>query len=88
MDLIEARSDGNERVLASGLTPSEVVEVLDWWRYTKPFGPSVKIVVREDTGSAFAVSTTGTNAESILLSERAPSAAEPQASENRCRLAT
>jgi hypothetical protein len=78
MDLIEARSDGNEQLLASGLTPTEVVEVLDWWRYTKPFGPSVKIVVREATGSSFAVSATGTYVESILpSSEHLPSAAEP-----------
>ena len=47
MDLVEARSDGNEQLLASGLTPGEVDEVLDWWRYTKPFGPNVKIVVRD-----------------------------------------
>ena len=59
MDLIEARSDG-EHVLASGLTPGEVAEVLEWWRYTKPFGPDVKILVREPSGRAFGVSTTGT----------------------------
>jgi len=43
MDLIEARSDGNEQLLASGLAPDEADDVLDWWRYTKPFGPSVKV---------------------------------------------
>jgi len=77
MDLIEVRSDGNEQLLASGLTRSEVVEVLDWWRYTKPFGPSVKIVAREDTGSTFGVSTTGTDVEPILRSSEPPAAAEP-----------
>jgi hypothetical protein len=60
MDLIEARSDGNEHLLASGLTPGEVAEILEWWRYTKPFGPNVKIVVRELSGNGFGVSTTGT----------------------------
>lgn len=60
MDLIEARSDGNVRVLASDLTPGEVDEVLDWWRYTKPFGPNITILVREHSGSTFGVSTTGT----------------------------
>ena len=77
MDLIEVRSDGNEHLLASGLTRSEVVEVLDWWRYTKPFGPSVKIVARETTGSTFGVSTTGTCVEPFLPSSEQPAAAEP-----------
>jgi len=77
MDLVEARSDGNEQLLASGLTPTEAVEVLDWWRYTKPFGPSVRIVVREDAGSIVGVSTTGTYVEPIPpSSEHIPSAAE------------
>jgi hypothetical protein len=66
MDLIETWSDGNERLLASGLTVGEVNEVLDWWRYTKPFGPSVKIVAREHSGTAVRVSTTGTDVETIL----------------------
>jgi hypothetical protein len=60
MDLIEVRSDGNERLIASDLTPGEVDEVLDWWRYTKPFGANAKIVVRENSNNAFCVSTTGT----------------------------
>jgi hypothetical protein len=67
MDLIETRSDGNERLLASGLTPGEVDEVLDWWRYTKPFGPNIKILVREHSGSTFGVSTTGTAAGDPML---------------------
>jgi hypothetical protein len=66
MDLVEMRSDGNEHLLASGLTVGEVNEVLEWWRYTKPFGPSVKIVVREHSESAVGVSTIGTDVETIL----------------------
>lgn len=66
MDLIETWSDGNEHLLASGLTAGEVNEVLDWWRYTKPFGPSAKIVVREHSESAVSISTTGTDGETIL----------------------
>jgi len=78
MDLIEARSDGTEQLLASGLTSSEVGEVLDWWRYTKAFGPGVKILVKEYTGTTFAVSVTGTYVETVpSSSERVPSAAEP-----------
>jgi len=68
MDLIETWSDGNEHLLASGLTAGEVNEVLDWWRYTKPFGPGVKIVAREHSESAVSVSTTGTDVETILPS--------------------
>ena len=76
MDLIEVRSDGNEHLLASGLTPREINEVLDWWRYTKPFGPGVKIVVREQTGNAFFLSATGTDVGPIFpLSKCTPSEA-------------
>jgi|KBSMisStaDraftv2_1062788.scaffolds.fasta_scaffold271576_4 hypothetical protein len=65
MDLIEARSDGNEHLIASGLTAGEVNEILDWWRYTKPFGPSVRIVVRAHSGDSVGVSTAGTHDETI-----------------------
>jgi hypothetical protein len=67
MDLIEVQSDGNEHLLASGLTPREIREILDWWRYTKPFGPEVKIVVREQTANAFCLTATGTDVEPVLL---------------------
>jgi hypothetical protein len=65
MDLFEVRSDGNEQLLAGGLTPGEVDEFLDWWRYTKPLGPSVKIMVREDSGNAIGLSTAGMDAETM-----------------------
>ena len=77
MDLIEVRSDGNEQLLASGFTLGEVDEALDWWRYTKPLGPSVKIVVKDQTWSKFGVSTTGTEVESVLPLPVQPSADEP-----------
>jgi hypothetical protein len=74
MDLIEVRSDGHEHLLASGLTACEMNEVLDWWRYAKPFGPDVKIVVRNQTGNAFCLSATGTDVEpALILSNRTPS---------------
>jgi len=41
------------------------------------FWASVKIVAREDTGSTFGVSTTGTDVEPILRSSEPPAAAEP-----------
>ena len=83
MDLYEARADGREELIASGLTPTEVAEFLDWSRYTKPFGPSVRIVVRENPCSAFALRTTGTCIERVLHSpEPVPSAAEPMPSES------
>jgi len=65
MDLIEVRGDGNEQLLATGLTLAEVHEVLDWWRYTKPFGPSVTIMVKEPTPISFGVSITGTECEPL-----------------------
>jgi len=60
MDVVKVEADGTEQVLASGLTPGEVGEVLEWWRYTKPFGPSTSIVVREQALTAFRMSTKGT----------------------------
>lgn len=69
MDLFEVRSDGNEQLLAAGLTPGEVDEFLDWWRYTKPMGPSVKIIVREDSGNVIGLSTAGTDVRDQTHSE-------------------
>jgi hypothetical protein len=66
MNLVEARSDGNEQLLASGLTPGEVDQALDWWRYTKPIGLTVKVLVKEDTWNTLGVSTTGTDLEPTL----------------------
>ena len=65
MDLIEVLSNGNEQLLAAGLTPGEVDEVLDWWRYTKPLGSGVKTLVRENSGVAFRLTTAGAEVETI-----------------------
>ena len=81
MDLLEMRADGNEQMLASGLTPGEVDELLDWWRYTKPLGSGVKIVVKDRTGSSLGVSTTGTDPDP-LLSGSISSGVERALSEN------
>ena len=60
MDLIEERRDGSEHVLATDLTPGEVDGILNWWRYTKPIGPNVKLLVRDDCGGIVCVCATGT----------------------------
>lgn len=72
MDLIEVRSDGNEHLLASGLTPREIDEVLDWWRYAKPVGPDVRIEVREQTGNPLFLTATGTDVEPVFLQSNRP----------------
>jgi len=60
MDIFTVQDDGSEQLLASGLDPGEVGELEEWWRYTKPFGPGIKIVVRLDLLTVAALSTSGT----------------------------
>ena len=45
MDVFIVRFDGVEELLASGLSSVETDEVREWFCYTKPLGPSVKIAV-------------------------------------------
>jgi hypothetical protein len=59
IDVFAVRDDGSE-LLASGLDPKELDDLQDWWRYTKPFGSGVKIVVRADSQTIGVFSTTGT----------------------------
>jgi hypothetical protein len=66
IDVFAVRDDGSE-LLASGLDPKELDDLQDWWRYTKPFGSGVKIVVRMDSQTIGVFSTTGT--ESGLAAE-------------------
>ncbi len=46
MDVYKVHDDGSEHLLASGLNANEVLDLEEWWRYTTPLGPSIKIVVR------------------------------------------
>jgi hypothetical protein len=59
IDVFAVRDDGSE-LLASGLDPKELDDLQDWWRYTKPFGSGVKIVVRADSQTIGVFSSTGT----------------------------
>jgi len=60
IDVFAVRDDGSE-LLASGLDSRELDDLQDWWRYTKPFGSGVKIVVRADSQTIGVFSTTGTD---------------------------
>ena len=60
MDVFTLQDDGSERLLATGLDSSEVIELQEQWRYTKPFGSGIKIVVRADVQTLFGFRTTGT----------------------------
>ena len=60
IDVFAVRDDGGSELLASGLDPGELDDLQDWWRYTKPFGSGVKIVVRADSQTIGVFSTTGT----------------------------
>ena len=63
MDLIELCANGEEHLLASGITLDEASGALDWWRHTKPLGCGVKIVIREHGSDILAVQTSGTEGE-------------------------
>ena len=60
MDVFAVHQDGREQLLASGLDSGKAGELGDWWRYTKPFGPGVKIVVRSNLQDVVGWSTAGT----------------------------
>jgi hypothetical protein len=60
IDVFTVRDDGCEQLLASGLGARELADLQDWWRYTKPFGSGVKIVVRADSRTIAGFSTAGT----------------------------
>jgi hypothetical protein len=60
VDVIAVRDDGCEQLLASGLDAKELDDLQDWWRYTKPFGAGVKIVVRADSRTIAGFNTAGT----------------------------
>jgi hypothetical protein len=60
MDVYTLQDDGSERLLATDLDSREVVELQEQWRYTKPFGPGIKILVRADIQKISGFRTTGT----------------------------
>jgi hypothetical protein len=60
MEVIAVQEDGSEQLLASDVDSRNAGELEEWWRYTKPFGPGVKIVVRSNLQAVAGWSTTGT----------------------------
>jgi len=65
MDVFRIEPDGSEDLVASGLRPLEVEELMDWFRYTKPLGRSVKMVARSirKHDAPFMVTAAGTETE-------------------------
>jgi hypothetical protein len=61
VDVFAVRDDGSQQLLASGLNTKELVDLQHWWRYTKPLGFDVRIIVRAaDSLPIIGFSTTGT----------------------------
>ncbi len=60
MDVFALQDDGSERLLATDLDSSEILELQEQWRYTKPFGSGMKIIVRANVQPLFGFQTTGT----------------------------
>ena len=66
MDVFRIRSNGEEELLASGLSSEEVDAVWEWFCNTKPLGPSMKIAMRPVPPSecVFSVVTAGNEPDS------------------------
>jgi hypothetical protein len=60
VDAFTVRYDGSEEFLAGGLDTREVRELQEWWRFTKPLGPGVRIVIRAESQIVATFSTSGT----------------------------
>jgi hypothetical protein len=60
MEVFQVQCDGKEHLVASGLSPAEAYDLWEWWCYTKPLGPDVKVVVRAGGQSRLSMNTTGT----------------------------
>jgi len=60
MNIFRVLDDGSEQLLAAAVDAKEVDELQDWWRYSKPLGSGVKIVVRGDSEMIASFSTAGT----------------------------
>jgi hypothetical protein len=52
--------DVREQLIGAGLTPAEIDELHEWWSYTKPIGPSVKIRIKHGAHPDLGLTTTGT----------------------------
>jgi hypothetical protein len=69
----EARQTYDEILVFSGLDPAEVDQLRDWYCYTKPVGPSIRVMVHSASpGHGFGFVAAGSepgHAESDLCSE-------------------
>lgn len=74
MDVYKILADGKEELLYSGADPSEVDELREWLSYTKPLGPSFRIVARRASEDLFCLTSAGNEADS-LKEENPPSRA-------------
>jgi hypothetical protein len=60
IEIFRVLDDGSEQLVAHAVDPKEVDQFQDWWRYSKPFGSELKIVVRANAQKIAGFSTTGT----------------------------
>jgi hypothetical protein len=67
INIFRVLDDGSEQLLAASVDAKEVDELQDWWRYSKPLGSGIKIVVRADSQMIASFNTAGT--ESGLAAE-------------------
>jgi hypothetical protein len=51
------------------LTAAEAYELVEWWSYAKPVGPSIKIEIAAQRDVEFSLTTTGTEPSEALPCE-------------------
>jgi hypothetical protein len=61
MMIVDAQTDRCLELVCSGLEPDELDELREWFCYTKPMGPGIKIVATPESGeqTGFCVEATG-----------------------------
>jgi hypothetical protein len=52
--------DGGETLLLSSLDASEAQELWEWYCYTKPIGPAVRLALKQDFRSTCCITAAGT----------------------------
>ncbi len=69
MDIYTVRNDGREDLLCSGMDSADVPDFLEWFSYTKPLGPSTKIVIRASSTLIRAVTSAGFDNEPVARTQ-------------------
>jgi hypothetical protein len=70
-DSLTLYSDLRELMLVD-LTAAEAYELVEWWSYVKPVGPSVKVEIAAHSGVEFSLTITGTEPSTAAVPSEHP----------------